>query len=119
MNYKKSNSIILICICLSVFVIGLSNYIIDPFELFHSHFLKIPDEMNERFNKVLHLKKTHQDYNGYLLGSSRIGTTSPSIFERYLKDSHFYNLTIAGGTQLDNLCLVKYLISQHYPVKYL
>lgn len=117
MKYTQWNYIIIASICLPVIFVSITNYIIDPFDIFHSHFLTKAYQLNERANKIEHLKKHHALYNSYLLGSSRMGTTTPSIIEKYFKEAKFYNLTVAGGTQYDNLQFLEYLIKHRCLIK--
>ncbi|MCS5712326.1 hypothetical protein [Candidatus Berkiella aquae] len=99
--------------------LGIINYIIDPFSVFHSGILPYDYEINERFNKIKHLDQYHERYNAYIMGSSRSGTTSPSSLEKHIPDSHFYNMTVAGCTQYDNELHLRYFIEKQYPIKHI
>jgi len=100
-------------------LVGISlNLIVDPFHVFGSNWLPYQVQQNERFLKVEFLKRGHDRFNGYLIGSSRIGTTEPRAIEKYLPDARLYNLTVQGATLLDDLVLVRYLLKQGYAFRY-
>jgi hypothetical protein len=95
----------------------LTNYIVDPFNVFHSNILKYNFQENERFVKIEYLEKNHDKFNGYMIGSSRIGTTSPKIVEQYIPNAKLYNLTMNGATMYDYLMHIRYMIKRGYPIK--
>ena len=55
MSSKKFLKIVLSLSILSVLFIGGVNYIIDPFNIFHTKILKEQFQMNERFMKIEYL----------------------------------------------------------------
>jgi hypothetical protein len=117
MNYKKW-SILVITIAFSFCVLLMSvNYVIDPFNIFHTKFLKYQYQMNERFIKIEFLEKEHDQFNSYMFGSSRIGSTNPKTIEKYIPNSKFYNLTASGATLYDDLKILEYFIENEYNVK--
>jgi len=93
------------------------NYLIDPFNIFHTKFLKHQFQMNERFVKIEFLEKNHHKFNGYLFGSSRIGTTQPSTIEHYIPHSKFYNFTLSSANFYDYLIHLRYFIKRQYPIE--
>lgn len=119
MTYRRWSYFVISCMIIPVIVLGFTNYVVDPFNIFNSHFLKIDGSINERFKKIKHIDKNHQRYNAYLMGSSRSGTTSPCLIEKYFPHLHFYNLTVAGCNQYDNELFLKYLIDRKYQIKHL
>lgn len=119
MTYRRWINIVIYFMTIPLLALSALNFIIDPFSVFHSHILSRDYEMNERFNKICHIDKHHDQYNAYIMGSSRSGTTSPYLLEKHLTDSHFYNFTIAGCTQYDNLLLLQYFIKNKYPIKHI
>ena len=117
MNYKKW-SIVVITITFSFCILLMAmNYVIDPFNIFHTKYLKYQYQMNERFIKIEFLEKEHSKFNSYMFGSSRIGSTNPEIIEKYIPDSKFYNLTASGATLNDDLRILEYFIDRKYNVK--
>lgn len=69
---------------------------------------------NERFIKIEFLK-THA-FNSFLLGSSRVGYIPPSLIEKYIPHSKFYNLFVRSASVLEEELLMSYLV-KHYKVK--
>jgi len=100
-----------------VLLLMLFNYIVDPFNVFNSSFLKYPFQINERFVKIDYLSENHKKYNSYMFGSSRIGTTDTSAVEQYLPDSKFYNFTVSTASQYDNYQHLKYMVNHNFLIK--
>ena len=115
MKSKKWIKVLLILVIVSINLLYLINYIVDPFNIFHTKFLEKQSQINERFLKIEYLEKNHMNYNSYMFGSSRIGTTHPSTVEKYIPDSHFYNLSAASATFYDYVKHLEYLIKEKYP----
>ena len=102
----------------SLLSIILTNFVIDPYAIFH----RDPNSAvapNERYIKMNFLEQNEKKYQGFLIGSSRIGTTEPQYLEQYIKDARFYNLTVAAGTLGDFNILVKRLLHSQAHVKYI
>jgi len=117
MSQKKWTKLFLLfSISCSLLVISI-NYIVDPFDIFNSGFLKRSGEVNIRFTKINYLEKNHHKYNSYLFGSSRIGTTHPKIIEQYIPNSKFYNMTMASANLYDHLMHIRYMIKNKYKIK--
>ncbi len=109
-----------ILIVISIFSITISiNYLVDPFDIFHTSILKHSNQLNERFLKIEFLDKHNKEFNGYMFGSSRIGTTYPSTIEQYIPNSKFYNFTVASANLYDYMMHLKYLVKNRYPVDYI
>lgn len=119
MTYTRWIFVVISLMTLPLISLGIINYIIDPFSVFHSGILPYDYEINERFNKIKHLDQHHDRYNAYIMGSSRSGTTSPSLLEKHIPGSHFYNMTVAGCTQYDNEQHLRYFIEKKYPIKHI
>jgi len=98
-------------------LLGLVNYVVDPFRVFGSNFLPYQVQMNERFVKIEYIKKNHHKFNAYLFGSSRIGTTEPSMIEKYVPNSKFYNFTLSSGNLHDYQLNLEFFIKEKYPLK--
>ncbi|HZF69982.1 hypothetical protein [Sulfuricurvum sp.] len=98
-------------------IIGLINYVIDPFNIFETKFLPFQYQRNERFIKIKYLDTHHTHFNSYLIGSSRIGTTNPKVLETYIANSKFYNMTLSSATLSDELRHIRYMISAGYRIK--
>lgn len=100
---------------LLIFLI-LINFVVDPFNIFNSKFLKYHFQINERFIKIEYLEKNHKHFNGYMFGSSRIGTTNPKVVEKSLSNIDIYNFTISSANLYDYLLYLKYFLKRGYPV---
>ncbi|PPK57115.1 hypothetical protein B0F89_1551 [Malaciobacter marinus] len=117
MNSKKWIKILAVLCVLSFGFIGGINYLVDPFNIFHTKFLKEQFQMNERFMKIEYLEENKNKYNSYMFGSSRIGTTPPNVIDKYLENAKFYNFTISSANLYDYLIHLKYFIKSEYPIK--
>ncbi len=99
-----------------VAVVGGVNYVVDPFNIFHANFLKYQFQMNERFMKIEYLEKEKTNFNSYIYGSSRIGTTDPKVIEKYIPKSKFYNFTISSASISDNFRHYLYMMNNGYKI---
>ncbi|MBE0513324.1 hypothetical protein [Sulfurimonas sp.] len=116
MSSKKFIAFVGLFAFLIVGFVGGVNYVVDPFNIFHTKFLKEQFQRNERFMKIEYLEENHSKFNSYMFGSSRIGTTPPSVIDRYVKDAKFYNFTISSANLYDYLMHLKYFIKRGYPL---
>lgn len=117
MKHKKWLKVVALFALLNLTLLMLMNYAIDPFNIFHTSLLKKQFQINERFTKIEYLEKHKDKFNGYLLGSSRIGTTLPQEIEQYIPDSKFYNMTLSSANIYDYNVVLNYFIKSHYPIK--
>ncbi len=102
---------------LFVFLVGVINYVIDPYYIFHSNFLKVNEYINERYNKIEYLKNAHNKYNSYIFGSSRASCLVNEDFEKYIKNSRFYNMTMSVATLSEEDKILRYMINNRYKIK--
>lgn len=84
-------------ILLTLLVIVLTNSIVDPYAVFGRN-PNTCSEPNERFVKMSYVMNHPDKFDGYLIGSSRIGSTEPSLLEHYFPNYKFYNMTVSAGT---------------------
>ena len=117
MKHKKWLKIVALFSLLNLMLLMVLNYTVDPFNIFHTPFLKKQFQINERFTKIEYLEENHNKFNGYLLGSSRIGTTQPKEIEQYIPDSKFYNMTLSSANIYDYKVVLQHFIKNHYPIK--
>lgn len=117
--FKAYVSLLVGFMATTVSVLIIANWAIDPFDIFHTHFLKKQFQRNERFIKIELLEKNPAKYNSYLLGSSRMGTTNPQTIERYIQGSKFYNLNFSVATMYDHLHTLKYFLSKGFLVHHI
>lgn len=118
MSYKKWFLYSTLIIFLSPITIALVNYIVDPFAIFWRDHNTIV-QPSERYNKIKYLDKHHSNYDAYMIGSSRIGTTEISAIETYKPDLKFYNLTLGASTLRQHADVINYMIAHQYPIKFL
>ena len=109
---------LLATVLLIAMLIGLFNYLIDPYGVFGDPILdwwSYNETMNPRSAKMSYLKEHHEEYDSYIVGSS--GSSSYPIEElnAYLNAS-FYNCFFYGTDMVDSELMCNYLI-EHYEVK--
>ena len=117
MSNKRFLKIVFGLTILGALFVGCVNYVVDPFNIFHTKILKEQFQMNERFMKIEYLENNKDKYNSYMFGSSRIGTTPPSVINKYLENAKFYNFTVSSANLYDYLIHLKYFIKANYPIK--
>ena len=103
---------------LIAFLIGLLNYLVDPYGVFGDplfHWWSYNETLNPRAAKMSYLRKHHGDYDSYIVGSS--GSSSYPIEElnEYL-DARFFNCFFYGTDMADFEQICTYLI-ENYEVK--
>jgi len=116
--YKKWFLYSSLLIFLSPIVIALVNYGVDPFAIFWRNYHAIV-QPSERYNKIKFLDKHHSNYNAYMIGSSRIGTTETNAIETYKPDLKFYNLTLGASTLRQHADVIRYMIEHQFPMKFI
>ncbi len=103
---------ILLLTALTTLALALGlNLAVDPYNVLGTGVLRYSFQPNERFLKIEHLERHPGQYDSFLLGSSRIGTTHPDAVQQYVPGSHFYNLSVAIGTPYDHLKHLNYLLA--------
>lgn len=104
---------ILLNLIMMFFLVSL-NYIIDPYGIFDSKFIKkrISSD-NISYVKVDHIMKHYKLYNSYMFGSSRIGTTYPEDIEKYVHGSKFYNFFLSSANMEHYEKHIKLLIEKY------
>lgn len=95
--HKKWTKKLFILITVSIVLIGLLNVLIDPYGVFGRN-PNSCSEPNERYVKMTYLSNHPDAFDGFLMGSSRIGSTEPSLLKNHFPKNKFYNLTISAGT---------------------
>lgn len=94
------------------------NVVLDPFGVFGDRFLDWYDydmTLNPRVAKIGYLDQHYQEYDSYVVGSSKASSLSPTELNEYL-DARFFNMTWYGGDLLDEKQLVHYIV-KNYNVK--
>lgn len=77
--------------------IALGNLLVDPYRVFHILSWERGYTDNERFNKIARVLERPLRYNGFIVGSSRMGVYEPEWLTRALPQHTFYNLSVFGG----------------------
>jgi len=116
-DYRRWIAYVMIFTLVNFSLLGLVNYVVDPFRVFGSNIFSRQIEMNERFVKIDFLEKNNHKFNAYLFGSSRIGVTEPKIVEQYIPNSKFYNFTLSSANLYDYEKYLKFFIENRYPIK--
>ncbi len=119
MGARKWLAIWLVLVSSAIFSVGLLNYAVDPFGVFGTKILREPFAVNRRYVKMEYLIHHKKDYNAFMIGSSRIGTTYPFDLERYLPGSSFYNMAAASANLYDDEMTIRYLLENDFDVKYI
>lgn len=114
-NWIRTFSVTTLFLC--IFIPVSLNLLIDPYQIFHTSPLKEELSLNQRFNKIEYLKYSHTKYDSFMLGNSRIGTTPPKVLEKYLPNSHFYNLTLSTANMEDMVTHIEYLAHHYKTIK--
>lgn len=73
------------------------NYVIDPYDIFRSGYLKPGYAANQRFLKVEHILSHKGRYNAFLVGSSAMGLLDPAKASELRPGRSYYNLGFLGG----------------------
>ena len=106
------------CTALGVFVlafamVGLVNYVLDPYGLFRKDFSWQFVEPNSNFIKVRHVTENPGRYDCFVFGSSRVS----NIDVRTIKNYRCYNMTSNGGLPHEYLDNLKYMLKKGVNMK--
>jgi hypothetical protein len=107
---KNWNRNFIYLVLLSLSLIVLINYLVNPFNVFDHKVLIYDGQPNERFTKINYLIKNNKKYNSYILGSSRSGILNPVLFNTK-KGDKFYNLSVSSCTVYDIYNMVEYIVN--------
>lgn len=94
------------------------NALVDPFGVFGDPLLDwygYDMTMNPRVAKVAYLEKYHENYDSYVIGSSKVSSIPVDELNEYTGAS-FYNMTWYGGDLWDEQRMIRYLL-ENYEVK--
>ena len=106
---KNWNRNFIYLVLLSLSLIVLINYLVNPFNVFDHKVLIYDGQPNERFIKINYLIKNNKKYNSYILGSSRSGILNPVVFNTNREDK-YYNLSVSSCTVYDIHNMVDYIV---------
>lgn len=113
MNAAKWIKIWAFFVIFFIATVGVLNFTLDPQYVFKDYKL-YRGQLDVRFPKVNYLKENNTRYNSYMMGSSRIGTTSPKSIEVHMKNKEFYNFWIGGANLDDILIHLEYFLENKY-----
>ena len=100
MNVKKWFLYSLIGILATLALIAALNFVTDPFGVFGDRVLDwygYNITNNPRIAKFGYLDQHHDEYDGYILGSSKSSSISPLQLNQYYENARFYNLMMYGA----------------------
>jgi hypothetical protein len=117
MSHKKWFRIVVFVAIFFLLGTAVINYVVDPFDIFHTQIFDHQYQPNERYRQIEFLYKNHTQYNSYILGSSRVGTIDPQFIEKYIVGSRFYNCVESLATNHDYLMNLKYFLDNKYELK--
>lgn len=99
--YSRWNKIVIAGLVLSVACVTAFNWLVDPYEIFHTNVFRHGAPMNDRFNKVAHLLQNKGEYNTLIMGSSVMGIYDPAWLQEVQPGKRAYNASFLGGFPVD------------------
>lgn len=91
------------------------NILTDPFGVFGDPVLdwyEYDMTMNPRVAKIAYLDMHYEEYDSYIVGSSKCSSLSPEKLGRYT-GGRYYNMTWYGGDLVDERALVRYILDNY------
>ena len=121
MRFKKWTAMCVTGALLALFSLAAFNYITDPFGVFGDKVLNwygYDITNNPRLAKFGYLETHHQEYNAYILGSSKSSSLSPEILNQYYDGARFYNMMMYGAnyTHMEHTL---YYLAENYTVEHI
>ena len=101
-----------------VILLAAWNVAVDPFGVFGDPLFQwyaYDMTQNPRVAKIAWLEQHHQEYDSYVIGSSKASSLSVDTLNAYTGD-RYYNMTWYGGDLLDETQLAEYIL-ERYEVK--
>jgi hypothetical protein len=97
----------------TVGLIGLTNFIVDPYGLLRKDFSYQFIEPNKNFIKIRFITQNPDRYDSFVFGSSRIN----SIDVRKIQGYRCYNVHYSGGLPRDHLDNIRFLLKKGVRIK--
>jgi hypothetical protein len=97
----------------TVGLVGLLNYLIDPYGLLRRDFTYQFIEPNKNFIKIRFITQNPERYDCFVFGSSRVN----SIDVRKIPGYQGYNVHYSGGLPRDHLDNIRYLLKKGVKIK--
>lgn len=121
MNYKKYNKILIFTSIIIVFIVSISNYIIDPYAVFNQYKFfnetKPCIDKNHRFSKIPAFKLYNKDVIAIWVGSSKTWEGTNEEYESKILGGNVKNLAISGSTFEESIIMAKNAIMLHPEIK--
>ena len=115
MQVKKWLLVFVLSLLGGVALLAAWNVVIDPFGVFGDRFFQwyaYDMTQNPRVAKIAWLDENYENYNSYVIGSSKASSLSVETLNAYTGDS-YYNMTWYGGDLLDEMQLAAYIIENY------
>lgn len=107
----------LVCVLMTA-AFMICNMAVDPFGVFGDrvfNWYEYNMTLNPRVAKIAYLEQHHDEYDSYIIGSSKVSSISCEELNKYM-NANFYNMTWYGGKTGDEINAAQYLLS-NYEVK--
>ena len=115
MQVKKWLLVFVLSLLGGVALLVAWNVVIDPFGVFGDRFFQwyaYDMTQNPRVAKIAWLDENYENYNSYVIGSSKASSLSVETLNAYTGDS-YYNMTWYGGDLLDEMQPAAYIIENY------
>ena len=112
-NYRKWFFMALGILAATVGLVGLVNYIVDPYGLLRKDFSWQFIDPNKNFIKTRFLSENPERFDCLVMGSSRVN----SIDVRKIRGYRAYNVHYSGGLPRDHLENIRYLLKKGVRIK--
>jgi hypothetical protein len=112
-DYRKWFYIALGIFSATAGLVGLVNYIVDPYGLLRKDFTWQFIEPNKNFIKIRFIAQNPDRYDSFAFGSSRVN----SIDVRKIQGYRCYNVHYNGGLPRDHLDNIRYLLKKGVKIK--
>ena len=110
--------LLIFCLTLAACVLLFAGYnvVLDPFGVFGDRVLdwyEYDMTMNPRVAKLAYLDRHWEEYDSYVIGSSRISSLPAEALNAYT-GAKFYNMTWYGGDLADERDMVNYVLENYH-----
>jgi hypothetical protein len=95
----------------------LLNYLVDPYDVFGTGLFKYSYATNEYFVKVEYITGHKDEFDSFILGSSKGNVFSPETAEQYIPGSRFYNLSFKAASLFEYYMHLDYLLKTGFKVR--
>lgn len=121
MDFKKYNRIILYTFVIIISIVSITNYIIDPYDVFNNHNfmnkVKSCVHKNHRFSKIPAFKFFKKDVYAIWIGSSKTWEGANEEYESKLLGKQVKNLAISSCTVDEAIIMAKNALIIHPEIK--